>query len=146
MGEHSLDPFVEWVERPRRTVQEPLRARSKHVRVQLGFGWCRCRVLLCCRDRFRDRWLRDIAKRGVRGARIGVARETNMGYSPKTDKLVEQAIEVLKHAGATVVDPANMPGPAKIGDAELEVLLYELKADLNSYLESLGPGAPYKTL
>src|SRR5436305_14090595 len=66
MGEHSLDPFVEWVERPRRTVQEPLRARSKHVRVQLGFGWCRCRVLLCCRDRFRDRWLRDIAKRGVR--------------------------------------------------------------------------------
>jgi amidase len=83
---------------------------------------------------------------GLRGARIGVARETYMGYSPKTDKLVEQAIEVLKHAGATVVDPANMPSPAKIGDAELEVLLYELKADLNSYLESLGPGAPYKTL
>ena len=83
---------------------------------------------------------------GLRGARIGVARETYMGYSPKTDKLVEQAIEVLKHAGATVVDPANMPTPAKIGDAEGEVLLYELKADLNSYLESLGPGAPYKTL
>ncbi|MFL5613120.1 MAG: amidase [Gemmatimonadaceae bacterium] len=83
---------------------------------------------------------------GLRGARIGVARETYMGYSPKTDKLVEQAIEVLKHAGATVVDPANMPSPAKIGDAELEVLLYELKADLNSYLEALGPGAPYKTL
>jgi amidase len=83
---------------------------------------------------------------GLRGARIGVARETYMGYSPKTDKLVEQAILVLKHAGAMVVDPANMPSPAKIGDAELEVLLYELKADLNSYLESLGPGAPYKTL
>jgi amidase len=83
---------------------------------------------------------------GLRGARIGVARETFMGYSPKTDTLMEQAIDVMKHAGATVVDPANLPSIAKIGDAELEVLLYELKADLNSYLESLGPGAPYKTL
>lgn len=83
---------------------------------------------------------------GLRGARIGVARETFMGYSPKTDKLMEQAIDVIKHAGAIVVDPANLPTIAKIGDAELEVLLYELKADLNSYLESLGPAAPYKSL
>jgi amidase len=82
----------------------------------------------------------------LRGARIGVARETFMGYSPKTDKLVEEAIDVIKHSGATVVDPANMPSIAKIGDAELEVLLYELKADLNAYLASLGPSVPYKTL
>jgi len=83
---------------------------------------------------------------GLRGARIGVARETFMGYSPKTDKLVEQAIDVFKQSGATVVDPSNLPGIAKIGDAELEVLLYELKADLNAYLASLGPAAPVKTL
>ena len=83
---------------------------------------------------------------GLRGARIGVVRETFMGYSPKTDKLVEQAIDVLKHSGATIVDPANLPSIAKIGDAELEVLLYELKTDLNAYLDSLGPSAPYKTL
>ncbi|HEY2375742.1 MAG TPA: amidase [Gemmatimonadaceae bacterium] len=83
---------------------------------------------------------------GLRGARIGIVRETFMGYSPKTDKLVEQAIDVLKHSGATIVDPANLPSIAKIGDAELEVLLYELKTDLNAYLASLGPSAPYKTL
>ena len=69
-----------------------------------------------------------------------------MGYSPKTDKLVEQAIDVFKRSGATVVDPSNLPGITKIGDAELEVLLYELKADLNAYLASLGPAAPVKTL
>ena len=83
---------------------------------------------------------------GLRGARLGVAREGFMGYSPKTDKLVEEAIDVLKHGGATIVDPANLPSIAKIGDAELEVLLYELKADMNAYLASLGPNAPQKTL
>jgi amidase len=83
---------------------------------------------------------------GLRGARVGVAREAFMGYSPKTDKLMDEAIDVIKHSGATVVDPANLPSIAKIGDAELEVLLYELKADLNAYLGSLGPSTPYKTL
>ena len=83
---------------------------------------------------------------GLRGARIGVAREAYMGYSPKTDKVVEEAIAVLKHSGATIVDPANIATANKFGDAEFDVLLYELKADLNAYLESLGPAAPYKSL
>ena len=91
-------------------------------------------------------YTRFLDANGLRGARIGVVRETFMGYSPKADKLVEQAIDVIKHAGATLVDPANLPNIAKIGDAELEVLLYELKADLNAYLASLGPSAPVKTL
>ena len=91
-------------------------------------------------------YTRVLDANGLRGARIGVVRETFMGYSPKTDKLVEQAIDVIKHSGATVVDPANLPSIAKIGDAELEVLLCELKADLNAYLASLGTNAPVKTL
>jgi amidase len=91
-------------------------------------------------------YTRFLDPNGLRGARIGVARETYMGYSPKTDKLVEQALDVLKHSGATLVDPANLSSIAKIGDAELEVLMYELKADLNAYLASLGPNAPVKTL
>ncbi|HKW09005.1 MAG TPA: amidase [Gemmatimonadaceae bacterium] len=91
-------------------------------------------------------YTRFLDPNGLRGARIGVARETYMGYSPKTDKLVEQALDVLKHSGATIVDPANLSSISKIGDAELEVLLYELKADLNAYLAALGPNAPVKTL
>jgi amidase len=91
-------------------------------------------------------YTRFLAANGLRGARIGVAREAFMGYSPKTDKLMEEAIAVLKHEGATIVDPANIATANKFGDAEFDVLLYELKADLNAYLESLGPGAPSKSL
>jgi amidase len=91
-------------------------------------------------------YTRFLVANGLRGARIGVAREAFMGYSPKADKLVEEAIAVLKHEGATIVDPANIATANKFGDAEFDVLLYELKADLNAYLESLGPAAPVKSL
>ena len=91
-------------------------------------------------------YTRFLNANGLRGARIGVAREVFMGYSPKADRLVEEAIALLKHEGATVVDPANIATANKFGDAEFDVLLYELKADLNAYLESLGPAAPYKSL
>jgi amidase len=97
-------------------------------------------------DKSHTDYTRFLDAGGLRGARIGVVRDQFMGYSPKTDKLVEQAIDVLKHSGATIVDPANIATANKFGDAEFEVLLYELKADLNAYLESLGPAAPYKTL
>jgi amidase len=57
-----------------------------------------------------------------------------------------EALAAMKKLGATLVDPANIPNMDKIDDAELTVLLYELKADLNAYLAHLGPGAPVKSL
>ncbi|HEY0351760.1 MAG TPA: amidase [Gemmatimonadales bacterium] len=83
---------------------------------------------------------------GLRGARIGVARAKFFGYSDAADRLAEAALEVLRREGAVLVDPANVPHAGEYDDAELEVLLYELKADLNTYLEGLGPAAPVKTL
>ena len=83
---------------------------------------------------------------GLRGARIGVAREKFFGYSTTADKVIEDAIEQLKRLGAVVVDPANIPTAGKFDDTEFEVLLYEFKADLNAYLASLGPRAPVRTL
>jgi amidase len=83
---------------------------------------------------------------GLRGARIGVVRERYMGYSPKTDKLVEEALALFRGAGATVVDPANIATAGKFDDAELEVLLYEFKADLAKYLATLGANPPARTL
>jgi amidase len=91
-------------------------------------------------------YTRFLNENGLRGARIGVARDHYMGYSPKTDKLVDEAIDALKHAGATIVDPANIATAGKFDDAEFEVLLYEFKADLDAYLESLGPNAPARSL
>jgi amidase len=80
------------------------------------------------------------------GARLGVARAKLFGYSEPTDRLAEAAIAALKGAGAVIVDPADIPNVGKYDDAELEVLLYEFKADLNGYLDGLGPQAPVKSL
>ncbi len=83
---------------------------------------------------------------GLRGARIGVARTKFFGYSDVTDKLVNDAIDAMKAQGAVIVDPANIETAGKFDDSELDVLLYELKADLNAYLAGLGPKAPVRTL
>lgn len=83
---------------------------------------------------------------GLRGARIGVARAKFFGYSASADKLVEAAIDVMKRAGAVIVDPADVPHAGDYDDAEFTVLLYEFKADLNAYLAGLGDQAPNKTL
>jgi amidase len=82
---------------------------------------------------------------GLRGARIGVVRKY-FGFNEYADLLMERAIDVLKKQGATVVDPANIATIGKTGENEEIVLLYELKADLNTYLERLGPGAPVHSL
>ena len=83
---------------------------------------------------------------GLRGARIGVAREKFFGYSDVTDRLAAAALDAMRGAGAVIVDPADIPHAGTYDDAELEVLLYELKADLNAYLAALGPSAPVRTL
>jgi amidase len=84
--------------------------------------------------------------RGLQGARIGVARAKFFGYSAVTDKLVAAAIDVMRRAGAVIVDPADIPHAGEYDDAEFTVLLYEFKADLNTYLAGLGDQAPNKTL
>lgn len=81
----------------------------------------------------------------IRGARIGVHRKA-FGFNPAVDKLLEEALRALTKEGAVLVDPADIPHVGEYDDAELEVLLYELKADLNTYLSSLGPKAPVKSL
>ena len=83
---------------------------------------------------------------GLRGARIGVARKKVFGYSPEADKLVEAAIDVLRRQGAVIVDPADIPHLGEYDDSELAVLLYELKADLATYLAMWAPSAKVKTL
>jgi amidase len=81
----------------------------------------------------------------LRGARVGVARKF-FGFNDRVDKLMADAIDLLKREGATVVDPADLPTHGKFDAAEFEVLLYEFKADLNKYLASLAPGDHPRTL
>ena len=82
---------------------------------------------------------------GLKGARIGIARNL-AGFHPDVDKALDRAIVALKAAGATIVDPADLAGVGKFGDAESEVLHYEFKDGLNKYLASLGPNAPIRSL
>src|SRR5205823_2090947 len=82
---------------------------------------------------------------GFRGARIGVHRKS-FGFNDAVDKLMNNCIDIIKKRGAIIVDPADIPTAGKFDDSELDVLLYEFKADLNSYLASLVPRAPEKSL
>jgi amidase len=52
----------------------------------------------------------------------------------------------MKRRGAVIVDPADIPTLGQFDDSELEVLLYEFKADLNAYLASRGPSAAVHSL
>ncbi|MCG6927343.1 MAG: amidase [Acidobacteria bacterium] len=81
----------------------------------------------------------------LKGARIGVAREM-AGFHPAVDALFEEALAEMKRQGAEIVDPADVPHRKELYDPEYQVLLYEFKADLNTYLVSLGLGARVKTL
>jgi len=96
-----------------------------------------------------DKHLIDYTKsldlNGLKGARIGIHRKA-FGFNDAVDKLINDCIDIIKKRGAVIVDPADIPTAGKFDDSELEVLLYEFKADLNSYLASLGPGAPVKSL
>jgi amidase len=83
--------------------------------------------------------------KGLRGARIGVARKF-FGPNTRANKILEQALEAMKKGGAELVDPAELPTHGKFGSAEHEVLLYEFKADLDAYLAALGPAAPVHSL
>lgn len=83
-----------------------------------------------------------LQKDGLKGARIGIARQY-FGKNNRVDKVLETQIQVLTDGGAILID-VNFPTLQNFGDAEYEVLLYEFKADLNKYLAERN--SPYKTL
>ena len=83
---------------------------------------------------------------GLKGARIGVARKNYFGSNSAVDKAVDDAIDVMRHQGAIIVDPADIKTSGQYDDAEAEALLYEFKADLNRYLSELGQSAAVRTL
>ncbi len=79
------------------------------------------------------------------GKRIGVARFL-AGYNAGLDAEFARALEVLKAAGATLIEIAAFPNLEAIGEAEFTVLMGALKGDLNAYLASRPRGAGVRTL
>lgn len=79
----------------------------------------------------------------LQGARIGVMRKA-FGFHPGVDAVLEEALAVMKAAGAEIVDPADLATHGQFGQAEFTVLLYEFKDGLNAYLAA--SGAPHASL
>ncbi len=68
----------------------------------------------------------------LKGARIGVVCKL-AGFDPRVDKIMDESVAWLRDAGATVI-PVELPHLGDYDKAEMTVLLYEFKHDINAYL------------
>lgn len=88
----------------------------------------------------------NLSSNGLRNARLGVLREI---YDPETAdsavlKILNTALNDLKKAGATVVDPVTIPDFKKL--AKATGFCSRFRYDVNNYLATLGDKAPVKSL
>jgi amidase len=90
-------------------------------------------------------YVRFLDPNGLRGRRVGIARRY-FGFHPGVDRCMEEAIDAMRRSGAEIVDPVELPSNDELLQAELLVLLYEFKADLNLYLGGLPESARVRTL
>jgi amidase len=90
-------------------------------------------------------YARFLDREGLKGARLGVARDM-FGLNDRVDRVIEEQIAIMKSAGAVIVDPVRLANFDKLGPSEYDVLLYEFKADLDAYLGALGPSASVHSL
>jgi amidase len=81
---------------------------------------------------------------GLRSARIGVVRKS-YDFTDSVADVFGSALYAMKQEGAVLIDPVEIPSLGKFEDSEMEVLLYEFKADLNAYLAA-EPHAPVHSL
>ena len=82
---------------------------------------------------------------GLRGARLGVARR-GFGLPSSVEPVLSEAIAALKALGAVILDPAEVPNAEKLGDPEIVVLDFEIKAGLADYLATRDQGTAVGTL
>jgi amidase len=71
------------------------------------------------------------------GARLGVWRDGSKDADAGTAAVLEQALALLREAGAELVDPVELPGAAEIAEPEFAALTHEFKHYLNAYLADL---------
>jgi Asp-tRNA(Asn)/Glu-tRNA(Gln) amidotransferase A subunit family amidase len=82
----------------------------------------------------------------LRGARIGVMRQWSNrdGADAEVIARFEEALADLEKAGATIIDPVTIPEMDALWESGLWCPRF--KWDLNTYLASRGPEAPYANL
>jgi amidase len=95
-------------------------------------------------DKHATDYTRFLDPHGLRGKRIGVVRAM-AGNEPNADRVLDEAIAAMKAQGAIIIDPVTLPHLADLGDAEMTVMLYDFKHDINAYLADR-PRLQVKTL
>jgi amidase len=81
-------------------------------------------------------YTRFLDPKGLHGARIGVLRKT-YDFSESVAPVYNAALHAMRDAGAVLVD-IEIASIGKFDNSEMDVLLYEFKADLNAYLAAAG--------
>jgi amidase len=83
----------------------------------------------------------------LKGKRLGVIAPDPSAPPSDTAALFARTVAALKAAGAEIVEIKDFtPPPPNMSADELTILKFEMKADLNTYLQSLGPNAKVKSL
>jgi amidase len=90
-------------------------------------------------------YLAGLQSASLQGKRLGVLRFAT-GTLPAVDALFARAVATLQAHGATIVELKDYKPDPGLNDAELVVLLTELKVDLNAYLASTPAGVKTRTL
>ena len=76
------------------------------------------------------------------GARIGIWRAGAADAVPGAIDVLDQAVNLLREAGAVIIDPVELAGAEGISKPEFTALGMEFKDDLNAYLASVGGEHP----
>jgi amidase len=84
-------------------------------------------------------------RNALRGARIGVLRRQHLPDTPM-DRLLSQAVEVMRSAGATIVDEVEITSIDELQRPEVLVLLCEFKDGIRDYLLDRGPEEKHRSL
>lgn len=85
-----------------------------------------------------------LKKDGLEGKKIAHF-TSSRGRHQGVDELMLEAIEVMKGAGAEIIEIDKISEEHVFEDS-FNIMLYEYKAGLNKYFASLGPDAPIKNL
>ena len=84
-------------------------------------------------------------RNGLQGARIGIIRSRFLeAFDAEEQQLYQTAIEQMRQAGASIVDPVSLP--SEHANWNSLVLVYEFKSGLNAYLKTLPASFPLRTL
>lgn len=89
------------------------------------------------KDKSYKDYTKFLDKDGLKGKRIGIEKSHLHGHEGIVG-LLQEAIELMKKMGATIVEVDLVKALSEMGNAEFQVLLFEFKDGLNRYLAAAG--------